>query len=144
MQKLIAMCEFPSADKQYEYYCELPDDAVLDNCKFAVSLQNAHAEDANILKTKRLLPRLQVLFIREFKPLTERQYAGELQRLVLVFSMEEFIQHAMKKQQIAVLKSNLERRIADMSIFEKIKSLGITDPDITEMATQLKNLLTDK
>ena len=141
MQKLIAICEFHNSEKQYEYLCELPDGAILENYKYAVSLQQAHAEDANILKTKRLLGRLQVLFIREFKPISDQHYSGELQRLVFVFGMDDFVQHAIRRQQIATLKANLERRLADLSIFDKIKSLGITDSEITSMAEELKKLL---
>lgn len=141
MQKLIAACEFEKAEKQYEYLVELPDDAILENYKYGVTLSQACEDDASIAHTKRLITRLQVVYIREFRPFTERHYAGELQRLVIAFGMDEFIQHAIQKQKIVVLKANLERRLAEMSIFEKIKSLGVIDPDITTMAEELKKLM---
>jgi len=140
-QKLIAVCEFGKSENQYEYLCELPDDAILENYKYAVTLSDACEEDAGIAKTKRLITRLQVVFIREFRPLIEQHYYGDLKRLVLAFGMDEFVAHAIQKQKIATLKANLERRLAEMSIFEKIKSLNISDEETLGMATELKRLM---
>lgn len=146
MQKLIAVCEFPnskgeSTNRQYEYLVELPDDANREHFKYAVTLDGACEEDATILHTKRLIGRLQVVFIREFREITNQLYAGELNRLVLAFGMDEFIEHAVRRQQISTLRANLERRLADLSVFEKIKAFGIKDDEINSMAEQLKKLM---
>lgn len=144
MTKMIAICEFEKMEKPYEYLCDIPEGAVLEDLKYAVTLSDACADDASILKTKRLLTRLQVVYVRSFKPITEQVYSGELNRVVLVFGMSDFVEHAIRKQQIRTLKANLETRIAEMSVFDKIRSLNITDENILSMAMQLKALLEKK
>jgi len=140
MTKMIAVCEFSSSDKQYEYICEVPDNAILEDLKFAVTYRSV-GEAVKPTHSKARLQNMDVVFIREIKPIIDQVYAGELVRLVLVFSLNEVIEHAIRKQKISTLKANLERRLAEMSVFEKIKSLGITDEGITQMAEELKKLL---
>lgn len=141
MTKMIAVCEFENTEKVYEYLCDIPEGAILEDLKYAVTLSDARAEDAEIIKTKRLLTRLKVVFIRKIKPIVDQTYAGELNRVVLVFGMNDFVEHAIRRQKIQVLRTNLERRLAEMSIFDKIKSLGVTDNEILAMASDLKDLM---
>lgn len=125
MTQMIAVCEFEAKEdtKSYEYLCDIPEGTNLDELKYAVTLRQACAADAALVKTKRLLSRLQVVYVREFKSLAQQDYIGDLHRLVLVFGLSDFVEHAVRRQKISTLKANLERRLQDMSIFDKIKSL---------------------
>ena len=148
-QKLIAVCKFSRDAQQeglktgrtYEYLAELPDDANLEELKYAVTCQRVNDGDINVNHGLSTLPRFNVVYITEFKPVSDQLYAGELERLVLCFGMTEFIEHAIRKQKIRTLKANLERRLEEMSIFDKIKSLGVKDEVTTSMAEELKKLL---
>lgn len=142
-QKLIAVCEYSGNDKTYEYLCELPDNANFDDYKYAVT---ATVSDnwTGAFNTKSKLNSLSVLYVREIKPITDQNYAGDLQRLVMVFTLKDFLEHARTKEKIRNLRFALEKKVAEMSIFEKIAALGVKDPTITEMADELKKLMERK
>lgn len=138
MKELIAVVEFAGCDKQYEYLAHVADNASLEELKFAVTLPNSYGADN---PNKSMLNSLKIVFIRKFKELSEKSSPAELQRVVLCFSVEEFVAYANKRKKIAALRETLERRVSEMSIFEKIAALGVKDPTITSMAAELKNLM---
>lgn len=140
MTKMIAVCEFASSEKQYEYLCDIPDGVPLEEMRYAVTYRTT-GENVKLATTKSRLSNMDVVFVRELRPITDQISAGELIRLVLVFRLNDVIEAALRKQQIATLKANLERRLAEMSIFDKIRSLNITDEVTTKMAEELKKLL---
>lgn len=145
MRKLIAVCEFATSTKQYEYLCEVADDANLDELKFAVTLNNFQVTDKFFPQylNKSTLEKLAVVFVREFKPIVDQMYAGGLKRVVLAFGIREFVEHSQKLQKIEALKTNLERRLNELSVFDKIKSLGSVDPTLTQLADELKKLINE-
>lgn len=151
MTKMIAVCEFrgstANTTKCYEYLCEVPEgDGTWDlaDYRFAVTYKYNFYDEPNHLGTKESLDNLDVVFVRGFKPLKDQRYDGELKRVVLLFTLKDFVAYAFKRKQIYNLREALEKRVAEMNIFDKIKSLGVSDPEITSMAEELKNLMNDK
>lgn len=147
-KKLIAVCEFQNSTKQYEYICEVPEDATLQDLKYKFAVTARLDAEGKLVSvgmeiTKSHLELLDIVFIREFKPITDQLYAGTLRRLVHVFGVNDFVEHVRRRKQIDNLKRNLERRLEDLSIFDKIKSLGSTDPTLTSLAEELRKLISE-
>lgn len=144
--KMIAVCEFRSSSvntpRTYNYLCEVPDNANLEDYKFAVTCKlNGEEKQLSYRGTKQTLDCLDVVFIREFLPIESFADTSDLRRLVLVFSMKEFVEFAVRKAKISNLRQELEHRMATMSIFEKVKAFGVSDPTILSMAHELETLM---